>query len=203
MYPCSNPELVAAASNAGGLGVIQPVSLTFVHGYEFRDGIQKIRSLTDKPVGMNALIEKSSKRYLKRMVRRYKRLERLRMTSPEEYERVIAVDRMEGESRRLGRRVRQLDRALLSGEGNREALLFELDRAVGELRKLVEDTFARKQQSQLIEINRLEAEVRELRRLVEQREANRERVVERRFLELTGRAGGQGAGDGTKQAALP
>ncbi|MDH5477351.1 MAG: nitronate monooxygenase, partial [Nitrospinota bacterium] len=24
MYPCSNPELVAAVSQAGGLGIIQP-----------------------------------------------------------------------------------------------------------------------------------------------------------------------------------
>ena len=67
MYPCSNPELVAAASQAGGLGVIQPISLTYVHGYEFRTGIRKIRSLTDRPIGMNALIEQSSKLYRRRM----------------------------------------------------------------------------------------------------------------------------------------
>jgi nitronate monooxygenase len=67
MYPCSNPELVAAVSHAGGLGVLQPVSLTFVHGYGFREGIRHIRSLTDKPVGMNALIEGSNRSYRKRM----------------------------------------------------------------------------------------------------------------------------------------
>lgn len=67
MYPCSNPELVAAVSEAGGLGVIQPLSLTYVHGYEIRAGIQKIKSLTSKPVGFNMLIEKSSKIYLDRM----------------------------------------------------------------------------------------------------------------------------------------
>ena len=67
MYPCSNPELVAAASRAGGLGVLQPLSLTYVHGYEFRAGIRKIRSLTDRPIGMNALIEQSSKLYRCRM----------------------------------------------------------------------------------------------------------------------------------------
>ena len=67
MYPCSNPELVAAASQAGGLGVLQPISLTYVHGYGFRSGIQKIRSLTDRPIGMNALIEQSSKIYRRRM----------------------------------------------------------------------------------------------------------------------------------------
>ena len=67
MYPCSNPELVAAASQAGALGVLQPISLTYVHGYEFRAGIRKIRSLTDRPIGMNALIEQSSKLYRRRM----------------------------------------------------------------------------------------------------------------------------------------
>ena len=67
MYPCSNPELVAAASESGGLGVLQPISLTYVHGYDFREGIRKIRSLTDRPIGMNALIEQSSKTYRRRM----------------------------------------------------------------------------------------------------------------------------------------
>lgn len=68
MYPCSNPELVAAASAAGGLGIVQPISLTYVHGHQFTEGLRFIRSLTDKPVGMNALIEASSKRYQQRMV---------------------------------------------------------------------------------------------------------------------------------------
>lgn len=67
MYPCSNPELVAAASEAGALGILQPVSLTYVHGHDFREGVRYIRSLTDRPVGMNALIESSSKTYRKRM----------------------------------------------------------------------------------------------------------------------------------------
>ncbi len=67
MYPCSNPELVAAASEAGALGVLQPISLTYVHGHDFRTGIRLMRSLTTKPIGMNALIEKSSKTYTERM----------------------------------------------------------------------------------------------------------------------------------------
>ena len=67
MYPCSNPELVAAASAAGGLGVLQPVSLTYVHGHDFREGIRLMRSHTDRPIGMNALIEASSETYRRRM----------------------------------------------------------------------------------------------------------------------------------------
>ncbi len=68
MYPCSNPELVAAVSRAGGIGVLQPVSLTWVHGHDFREGIRLIRRLSgDRPIGMNALIEGSNRRYRERM----------------------------------------------------------------------------------------------------------------------------------------
>ena len=69
MYPCSNPELVAAVSEAGGIGIVQPISLTYVHGHDFREGLRYIRRLTSKPIGMNALIEASSKTYHERMVR--------------------------------------------------------------------------------------------------------------------------------------
>jgi nitronate monooxygenase len=66
MYPCSNPELVAAVSEAGGIGIVQPVSLVFVNRYDFRNGLRHIRSLTKNPIGLNLLIEGSSKTYLKR-----------------------------------------------------------------------------------------------------------------------------------------
>ena len=67
MFPCSNPELVAAVSDAGGIGVVQPLSLTYVHGYSFEEGLALIRRLTPKPVGMNVLIEQSSRAYMDRM----------------------------------------------------------------------------------------------------------------------------------------
>ena len=66
MYPCSNPSLVAAVSEAGGIGIAQPISLTFVHGYKFREGLRHIRQLTNKPIGLNLLIERSSKKYLEK-----------------------------------------------------------------------------------------------------------------------------------------
>jgi nitronate monooxygenase len=69
MYPCSNPELVAAVSEAGGIGIVQPISLTYVHGHDFRLGLRLIRRLTQKPIGMNALIEETSKVYRDRMNR--------------------------------------------------------------------------------------------------------------------------------------
>jgi nitronate monooxygenase len=70
MYPCSNPELVGAVSAAGALGVLQPIALTYVHGHEYRAGVRLIRELAGgRPVGMNALIEGSSKAYRARMER--------------------------------------------------------------------------------------------------------------------------------------
>jgi nitronate monooxygenase len=68
MYPCSNPELVGAVSAAGGMGIIQPISLTFVHGYDFREGVRLMEKLAQgKPLGFNALIEQSSTYYRERM----------------------------------------------------------------------------------------------------------------------------------------
>jgi nitronate monooxygenase len=70
MYPCSNPELVGAVSAAGGLGILQPISLTYVYGHGFRDGVRRTMALAGgKPVGFNALIEASSRTYHNRMVR--------------------------------------------------------------------------------------------------------------------------------------
>ena len=67
MYPCSNPELVAAASEAGAIGVVQPLSLTYVHGHDFREGLRYIRRLTRKPIGVNLIVEQSSRKYLARV----------------------------------------------------------------------------------------------------------------------------------------
>lgn len=69
MYPCSNPELVAAVSEAGAIGVVQPMSMVYVHGHEFRAGLRRIRSLTAKPIGMNVIVERSQKIYQERMAR--------------------------------------------------------------------------------------------------------------------------------------
>jgi len=67
MYPCSNPELVAAVSGAGGIGIVQPVSLTYVHKHDFREGLRWIRkAANNKPIGVNLLIETSSSKYLER-----------------------------------------------------------------------------------------------------------------------------------------
>src|SRR4030095_8019148 len=67
MYPCSNPELVAAVSEAGGIGIMQPLSMVFVHRHDYKEGLRLMKRLTQKPIGMNIIVEKSSKIYEDRM----------------------------------------------------------------------------------------------------------------------------------------
>ena len=51
MARASNPELVAAVSNAGGLGIL--VSATYGSKEKLREDIHKTKSLTSKPFGCN------------------------------------------------------------------------------------------------------------------------------------------------------
>jgi len=71
MYPCSNPELVAAVSEAGGIGIVQPLSMVFVHKRDFAEGMKLIRRLTSKPVGLNVITEKSLSRVYEKRMRSY------------------------------------------------------------------------------------------------------------------------------------
>ncbi|MEM9378383.1 MAG: nitronate monooxygenase [Planctomycetota bacterium] len=68
MYPCSNPELVGAVAAAGAMAIVQPLSLVYVHGRSFREGLREIAELAGgRPFGFNAIIEKSAKAYENRM----------------------------------------------------------------------------------------------------------------------------------------
>ena len=49
----TTPELVAAVSNAGGLGILGASRLT---PQQLKDAIHKIKSITDRPFGVNLLL---------------------------------------------------------------------------------------------------------------------------------------------------
>src|SRR5439155_25070047 len=53
MGTATNPELVAAVSNAGGLGIL---SVTFQSADHQRQEVQRIRELIDGPFGLNHLL---------------------------------------------------------------------------------------------------------------------------------------------------
>lgn len=51
------------------MGIVQPISMTFVHRHDLREGLRLIRRRTDRPIGFNAIVEKSSRVYEDRMRR--------------------------------------------------------------------------------------------------------------------------------------
>ena len=56
MYPCSNPELVAAVSDAGGLGILHPSAGMSLDGdmvANLRENIRSTRGLTSNPFGVS------------------------------------------------------------------------------------------------------------------------------------------------------
>jgi nitronate monooxygenase len=67
MYPCSNPELIAAVAAASAMAIVQPISLIYAHGRDLRAGLREIKQVTSKPFGFNAIVEQSSKTYEDRM----------------------------------------------------------------------------------------------------------------------------------------
>ena len=68
MFPCGNPELIAAVSAAGGMGIVQPIAVSHVWGHSLSDALRQIRAVTPNPVGMNVLVEKSSRVFEQRML---------------------------------------------------------------------------------------------------------------------------------------
>ena len=59
MGGASNPELAAAVSNAGGLGVLGAATC---HPDQLREWIARTRSLTDRPFGVDTLLPASVRR---------------------------------------------------------------------------------------------------------------------------------------------
>lgn len=64
MYPSSTPELVRQVGLAGGLGMIQPTSFTYVHGWDLEEALRFIGGSQGLPFGINILLEASSEKHL-------------------------------------------------------------------------------------------------------------------------------------------
>ena len=120
---------------------------------------------------------------LVRMADRYLELEELRAHSPDEYKRLVELEELESRARDLGRRVATLARSVRNpGDVGYQSL----QETRQELRTVLEACFERSQQNHLIELNRLEAEVRDLRALLQQRQGARELILQQRFLDISG-----------------
>ncbi len=125
--------------------------------------------------------------YLSRLADHFQRLERVRQRSPTEFERLQNLDLLESRARMLGRLILQSNAALTDGSAeDASAVRASMNRAKEELRSVLERAFDGTQQNQRIELNRLEAELRTMRRLLDERAAKRDLIIRQRFIELCG-----------------
>jgi len=131
---------------------------------------------------------RAGRRLARELVEHFIDLEETRRSSPDEYVRLLEIEKLEARCLELSAQARKLRTALkTSGRGEDPAKIRrEITRLEAELRQLIDRVFTARQQNQLIAVNRLEAEVAELRKIIQQRDANRKDIVSRRFRQLTG-----------------
>jgi hypothetical protein len=110
-------------------------------------------------------------------------IDAVRAADPDEYERLLRQQKSESRVRDLSRQIQALS---AHDDGGNPHRLLTRQRLKLELKQLLEQSFDEAQQRQLIEINRLEAEMRNLRRLADERAANRRLILGQRFYILTG-----------------
>jgi hypothetical protein len=117
------------------------------------------------------------------MTERYLDLQAIRQRSEEEYKRMLELIELESSARELGRRVTALTKNASAPDEVGHKSLLETRK---KLREVLEKCFELSQQNELIELNRLEAEVRDLRALLQQRQGARELILQQRYLDLSG-----------------
>ena len=117
--------------------------------------------------------------YMKLLIKNFLDIDKYREGNPDEYERLVRLMQNESLIRTTSLEIQNL--AKHDTPEDKEKLL-ELKL---KLRKLMEDAFDEAQRRQLLEINRLENEVRNLRNLAEQRAANKQSILQQRFILLT------------------
>jgi len=124
--------------------------------------------------------------YFDGLVSRYARLAEIKDIRTDEHQRRSDILVLEGYSLSLARKIRNLKRVLRESGGKDRELRSQLARTETQLSEALEEVFVATQQNQSIEINRLAAELREMRRLLQQRDANRDHIVRAQMRDLTG-----------------
>jgi hypothetical protein len=114
----------------------------------------------------------------------YSNFVEIREHDPEQAGLMVQHDRMEMMSQQLAENIEILRRRARR-DGNTEVKQM-LGKNENQLKQVLGQLFEVRQRQQELEVRDLEAEVRELRDLAKRRAENRDRIVERQFLELTG-----------------
>ena len=125
--------------------------------------------------------------YLGQLADHFQEVDKLRGEDNAAYDRMVKKEKQQCQVRRLSREIQQLAKpAKNEAKDAADQRLALLKESRLQLRKLLEQAFDEAQQQQLIQINKLESEVRDLRRLATERSKNRQYILQERFRTLTG-----------------
>ena len=125
--------------------------------------------------------------YLAQLADHFREVDKLRGEDNALYDRMIRQEKRQCEVRKLSRDIQKLSKPPKNEPKNvEEQRLALLKEKRLQLKNLLEQAFDEAQQQQLIQINKLESEVRDLRRLATDRSKNRKYILQERFRTLTG-----------------
>ena len=125
--------------------------------------------------------------YLGQLADHFQEVDKLRGEDNALYDRMIRQEKRQCNVRKLSREIQTLAKTPKNEPKNvEEQRLAQLKESRLKLRNLLEQAFDEAQQQQLIQINQLESEVRDLRRLATDRSKNRKYILQERFRTLTG-----------------
>ncbi len=114
---------------------------------------------------------------------RWKRLQQARQRNGEDYKHLLSVLHGQNQCIGLARQIRHI-RKTIKERGRRGQLGERLLYLEKSLMEQLADVFVAVQQHHLIELRRLQSELLELRRLIRQRDVNRETIIQSQFDEL-------------------
>ena len=124
--------------------------------------------------------------FLQQLVNGYRDLQKIRKENPTLYQWQLRRLGDEVKIRRTANEIKQLEEFLRDKSATDEPTrVLELHQKKQELKKMLEEAFLASQQHQQIEINRLEAEMNMLKQLLEERNANRELILQEQYRKLT------------------
>lgn len=129
-----------------------------------------------------------SAEYLRRLAAHFRKLEEVRQSDMAEYTRLLEYEKLQRQVRLLSREIQRLlalREELLSQE-TESARLANLAQARHDLKILLERAFDESLRQQYYEIDKLEAEITELRKLADERKGNRQQTLKQRYRLLTG-----------------
>ena len=125
--------------------------------------------------------------YLAQLADHFQEVDKLRGEDNALYDRMVRQEKRQCDVRKLSRKIQRLAKTPKNEPKNvEEQRLAQLKESRLKLRNLLEQAFDEAQQQQLIQINQLESEVRDLRRLATDRSKNRKYILQERFRTLTG-----------------